>query len=110
MAFQEKQLGQSRPATTIAASIYSPATGVTAIVSTIHVCNTSTISSKFRIFLDNDGTTYDKSTALYWDVSIEASETIQVQTHIGMDNSSGSIAIRSNNENALTFTIHGAEI
>ena len=39
MVFQEKQLGQLRPADTIAASIYSPAASTTTVVKNIIICN-----------------------------------------------------------------------
>lgn len=112
MALQEKQLGQLRPANTTAASIYSPAISTTAIIKTIVVCCTSTSSGakQFRIFLDDDGTTYDESTALYYDVNISNRETVTINTFIAMDDSSGNLAVRTDTADALTFTVFGAEI
>lgn len=110
MAFQEKQLGQSCPTDSTAVSIYSPGASTTAIISTIHICNTSNENKKYSIFLDDDGTTYDETTALYYEVDIEKKSTHQIQTHLGMNNSSGNLTVQANSGNSLTFTVHGVEV
>ena len=110
MSMQEKQLGQARPADTNAVSIYSPGSGVTGIIKNIVICNTSGAIAKMRIFLDDDGTTYDETTALFWDVEIDADSSIQLDSHQGMNNSSGNLAVRTDTANALTFTVHGVEV
>jgi hypothetical protein len=110
MAFQEKQLGQVRPANTTAVSIYSPATSTTGIIKNIVICNTSAAAAKARLFLDDDGATYDETTALFWDVQIDVESTIQLDGHWGMNNSSGNLAVRTDIASALTFTVHGVEV
>ncbi len=110
MAIQEKQLGQLRPANTTAASLYSPAASTTAIIKTIVICNTSGAAATFRIFQDDNGTTYDETTALFWDHTIAADTTIQADVFLAMNNSSGNLAVRTGVGNALTFTCAGAEI
>lgn len=110
MAIQEKELGQSRPSDTTATSLYSPATGVTAVIRNIFVCETSGTNRTFRIFCDKDGTTYDQTTALYYDVAITANTTTQLTTYIVLNNSSGNLAVRTSSGSALTFTAYGAEI
>ena len=108
MALQEKQLGQVRENSTNAVTVYSPGTiSTTAIIKSIVVCNQSGISATFRIFLDDNGTTYDKSTALYYDIVIEADTTIQIDTYWTMNDSTGNLAYRSSSANALTITTHG---
>lgn len=109
MTLQEKQLGQLRPANTSAASLYSPGAGVTAIISTVWVCNTSASVVTFRIFVDDDGTTYDESTALFWDTTLAANSTVELNTYIAMNNSSGNLAVRTGSASTLTFTAFGAE-
>ena len=109
MALQEKQLGQSRPSGTTAASIYSPSSG-TAIIKTIIVCNTTASAAAFRIFVDDDGTTYDETTALFWDVSVNGYETVEIDTFAAMNNTAGNMAVRTDTSLALTFTVFGAEI
>lgn len=83
---------------------------MTAIVKSIWICNTTGTSATFRIFVDDDGTTYDESTALFWDVSINGNATIELNTFIALDNSLGNLAVRTSVANALTFTAFGAEI
>ena len=107
---QEKQLVQLRENSTTATSIYSPGTGVTAIIKTIIVCNQTASSATYRIFLDNDGTTYGNETALFFDVPIGANETDLIETYLPMANDAGNIAGRTNIANAITFTVAGAEI
>jgi len=107
---QEQQLGQLRPANTTAASIYSPGASETAVISTLVICNQTTSAATYRIFIDNDGSTYDQSTALWYDTTIDANTTVQYQTHIGMDDASGNMAVRTSSANALTFTIFGSVI
>ncbi len=107
---QEKQLGQLRPANTTAATLYSPGASTTAIIKSIVVCNTSGSAATFRIFLDDNGTTYDQTTALFYDIAIAADTTIQIDTYYAMNDSTGNLAVRTSVNNALTFTCFGAEI
>lgn len=106
---REKQLGQLRPADTTAASLYSPA-GETAIIKSIVVCNTTASAAAFRIFLDDNGTTYDQTTALFYDANINANETVEIDTYWPMNDSTGNLAVRTDTGSALTFTAFGAVI
>jgi len=110
MTLQEKQLGQLRPSNTTVTSIYSPAAGVTGIIKTVYVCNTTIGIVTFQICVDDNGTTYDESTALFWDVTIAANTTLELDTFIPLSNSAGNIAVRSSLANAITFTLFGAEV
>lgn len=110
MTLQEKQLGQLRPANTTAASLYSPGVGVTAIVKSIWICNTTSLSVTFRIFADDDGATYDETTAMFWDVNIPGNTTVELDTFLAFNNAAGNLAVRTSNANALTFTAFGAEV
>ena len=111
MALREKLLGQLRPANTTAASLYSPGADVTAaIIKTILVCNQTGSAATFRLFHDDDGTTYDESTALYFDESVAANTTKEINLFMAINNSSGNIGVRTGTNNALTFSAYGAEI
>ena len=105
---QAKQLGQLRPANTTAASIYSP-TGETSVIRSIVICNTTATTAAFRIFHDDDGTTYDQTTALFYDSPINGNETVEIDTYWPMNNSAGNLAVRTDTASALTFTVYGAE-
>lgn len=106
---QGLQLGQSRPADTVAVSLYSPADGIVAIIKQIIVCNTSAGSAKYRVCHDEDGTTYDETTALLWNIPL-ATETADIlDTCIYMANSSGNLAVRTDTTEAVTFSCYGEE-
>lgn len=109
MATTSKQLGQLRPADTNAASIYSPAASTDAVGLSLKVCNTTGTDATCRVFHDDDGTTYDETTALFYDVNAPANQTLTLG--IGsMDNDAGNIAVRSSTSSALTFTLYGTEM
>jgi len=110
MAIQEKQLGQLRPLDTLAASIYSPGVGVTGIIKNIVICNTTTTSTKASIFQDDDGTTYDKTTAIAFEVSVTKGTTVEFSIFLPMDNSNGNLAVQVDIADTLTFTVSGAEV
>lgn len=109
MPFQEKQLGQLAPTNMVAASIYSPSSGTT-IIKNIVIANVTTSPTTFRIFLDNDGTSYTAATALYYDIPIDPNFTIHLDVFYPMNNTSGNLAVRTGTAYALTFTVFGAEI
>ena len=110
MGFQEKILGQVRPTDATNTTLYTLSALTTVIITTIHVCNTSSSDVTFRIFADAIGSTYDETTAIYYDVELTSNETIKIQTHIGLDTAGGTIGVRTNNGNTLTFTANGVEI
>jgi len=110
MPMQEKQLGQLRPANTTAASLYSPAASTTAVIKSIVVCNQTGTAATFRIFVDDNGTTYDETTAHYFDVSLAANSTLQIDTFWAMNDATGNLAVRTGTNDALTFTAYGVEI
>ncbi len=104
-----KQLGQLRPANTTAASLYSPGASTEAVIQSIIVSNTSGSAATYRIFVDDDGTTYDQTTALYYDIPLPADSSDSIEIHVAMNNSSGNLAVRTNTNSAITFTAFGEE-
>lgn len=105
-----KQLGQLRPSNTTAVSIYAIADHYRTEIRTIIVCNTSGSAAKFRLFHDENGTTYDETTALYWDFSIATGDMLVITDEIWIDGrNDGNIAVRTDTNSAFTFTIYGAE-
>ena len=106
-------LGQLRPANTTAASLYSPAANVIGIVESVHVCNQTGTAATYRIFIDNDGTTYDETTALEFDKSCPANNSAQhtfPPNGLPMADDAGNIGVRTGTANALTFTAWGYEL
>ena len=110
MAYQEKQLGQSRDNDTSAHSVYSPASGVTGIVTTIVLANTSNLSARVWVYLDDDGTTYDESTTIIPNILVGAYQVEVVMVFLPMNNSAGNLAYKQGTANAITITVHGTEI
>ena len=107
----EKQLGQLRPANTTAASIYqTPAVTIT-IITSVTIANTTTTPATFRIFHDDNGSTYDETTALAYNVQCDANSIIVInKPGWCMNDASGNLAVRSGTASALTFTIYGTQI
>lgn len=110
MAFQEKQLGQHRINSTTATSLYSPGASTTAVIKSVVICNQTSSADTFRLFVDDDGTTYDQTTSLYYDTDIAANTTIQIDTYWPMNDANGNLATQNATANAITFTAFGVEI
>ena len=100
-------LAQSRPSDTNAVSAYAPPASTITQITKILVCNTTGNTPTFRIFLDNDGTTYDETTALYFDTAMSANGTTTIEGNWWMNG--GNLAVRTSAANELTFTVFGAE-
>lgn len=110
---QEDQLGQLRPADTTAASIFSPDANITQIGKFIVVCNLTASIVKYRIFHDVDGSTFDETTALHFDVPIAPNATQIIEfpgPGLAGDDPAGNVGVRTSVGNALNFTLYGAEI
>jgi len=110
MSIQEKRFAQARENSTDAVGVYSPGSGVTAVIKSIVLCNQTANDETVRLFLDDDGTTYDQDTALFYDIPIEANTTIEIDSYWPMNDSTGNFAYRSSTANAITITVFGAEI
>lgn len=106
-----RQLGQLRPADTNNAVLVASALSTTTRVDLVVICNTSGAEAKYRVFHDDDGTTYDQSTALFYDVALAADETHELPDTFWMHaRTAGNFAVRSDTNSAITFTAYGAEI
>lgn len=106
-----KQLGQLRPADTNAATLYA-ASKVKGIVTDVEICNTSGEFAECRIFHDDDGTTFDQTTALCWDEDVLPGASVNVSLAGGRGlpvSNGGAVGVRSSVANALTFTAYGEE-
>ena len=109
MANTFKQLGQARENSTNAVSIYSPAVNTETIIKSIIITNTSGASATVRMFIDSNGTTYDETTAIAWDVDIPIDGVWDREVTMCMNDSTGNFAYRSSVANALTITLNGVE-
>lgn len=103
------QLAQILPTDTVVNTAYTAVikTDVTLII----VCNVSTNARKFSIYHDDDGTTFDDTTALYKDEPIAASTTrrIEIQYEGGgiSVEEGGAIGVKTDVASELNFTLYG---
>lgn len=100
-------LSQIRPGSTTVVSIYSPALNEIVEIKEVIVCNTTAAAHDFSIFLDHDGTSYDEGTALYFDEALAANTTKQIETSWWMRDSAGNMAVKTDTNDAFTFTVFG---
>jgi len=108
MSSTNKQLGQA-VATTTATSIYSPAASTETVIKQITVCNTSNSIVKLSLFKDDDGTTYDTTTAVKYEQDVPAKSTELWDVYFCMNNSAGNFAIEAGASGSLTVTLDGIE-
>lgn len=104
-----QQLAQSRPANTSTATAFTASvrTEITAIV----ICNTTGSATTFSIYHDDDGTTYDQTTALVYAAALAANTTITIGAEGDgagvLIKAGGSLGIQSGTSNACNFSIYG---
>lgn len=102
------QLAQAR-ASASAATLFSAS--MRTEITRIFVTNTTTSSATFRLYHDDDGSTYDESTALFWDATVEGKSTVEIVSDT--DNGgivlagSGNLGMYGGTDLALTFTVYG---
>lgn len=108
MASTNKMLGQAM-ATAEAVSIYSPGASTEAVIKVITVCNVTNNIVTVSIYRDDDGTTYDITTAVNYQQPVPAKSTAYFNVYYCMNNSNGNIAIQAGATNSLTITLDGIE-
>lgn len=106
---QASLLAQTRPSSTSATSAFSSILATT--ITRIHITNTTGSAAAASVYHDDDGTTFDQTTALLYSKSIAAntSETIEAAS---LDSgitvaAGGAIGVRSQTPSALTFSLYG---
>lgn len=99
------QLAQHRENSTSAVSIYSPATAET-VQSFLKICNLTDDAVYVSVFHDYDGTTYDESTAIIYNMILYGGQLLEVD-HIFMNGSSENLAYSSSVANAINATLYG---
>ena len=104
-----KQLGQLMPADTNAASLFSPTRGFEYRVDAIYITEVAAGTATYRVFIDDDGTTYSNATAIVFDTAAVASATVRLEVPFYMNNPAGNIAVRSSIASNFTFTAFGIE-
>jgi hypothetical protein len=109
MATTYKILGQSAPADTSNADLYTVGSGKSAVISTVHIANVTGTAAKVRVFARIAGATAGVGNALVYDVSIAANSFLALTTGITLA-ATDVLTVRSETSNAITFTVFGSEI
>jgi len=103
------QLAQSRPSGTTATSIFTAS--IVTEISLIVVCNTTASSADFSIYHDDDGSTADQTTALFYAVPVAGNTTVTISSDsIGAGlqmAATAQLSVQTSVANALTFTVYG---
>ena len=109
MAIILKQLGQARPADTNTATLYNPGASIDAVAHRVVICNTGTTAASARVFHDDNGSTFDETTALAWDILVGTASVATLDLSVALSDDTGKLGIRSSVASALTFTAYGSE-
>jgi hypothetical protein len=109
MATAYKVLGQSAPADTNNADLYTVPSGTQTVVSTISVTNDTTSSATFRIYIRKAGATAAAVNTLYYDTPLAGNSTLMITSGLTLA-TTDVITVRCGTANAITFQAFGSEI
>lgn len=92
-----------------AVSVINPSVGQIIRVTKIFVANLVATNQAFRIFHDASGTTYDETTALFFDHFLRANQSVELRFDdpLRLSTALENIAVRSDLGDALNFTFYG---
>lgn len=111
---KERLLGQARPSTTTAETIYTLPNNAQTVITSFRIANTGSGSVKFDVYFDNTSSvTYDESTAVLWEITLATGESYEENNENGiffMEIKNSSIGVKTNTANDITFTFYGKEI
>jgi hypothetical protein len=108
MATTYKILGQSAPAATTAADVYTVGSGLQAVISTVTVCNRATGSATYRVSVRPDGDAQADEHYLAYDSSVPANDTIALTLGLTLD-ADDVVTVYGSTAN-LSFNVFGSEI
>jgi hypothetical protein len=103
-----KVLGQSAPAATTAADVYTVGSGLQAVISTVTVCNRATGSATYRVSVRPDGDAQADQHYLAYDATVPANDTIALTLGLTMD-AADVVTVYGSSAN-LSFGVFGQEI
>jgi glucose-6-phosphate dehydrogenase assembly protein OpcA len=75
MATALKVLGQSNPTAATLTTLYTVPASTSTVVSTISICNRSSVATSFRVAVRPAGAAIDDKHYLYYDVTIAGNDT-----------------------------------
>lgn len=109
MSFGYKILGQSAPANTSNANVYTVPSGKETIVSSIAVANVTNTDALYEIYVRANGAAAAASNALVFDATATKNSTTIIQAGITL--SAGDIiTVQTGTSNAITFHVFGTEV
>ena len=108
--FSEKMLSQTANPGVTAVATYTKVANFITVVKRIIICNKTAAATTYRIHFHNTGATYATTNALWYDVPINANTTVELDTFIALNTTSGSIGVQEGNANSLVFTLFGLEV
>lgn len=104
-----KVLGQSAPADTNNADLYTVPSSTQAVISTISVTNDTSSSATFRIYIRKDGASAAAVNTLYYDTPLAGNSTLMITAGLTLD-AADVVTVRSGTANAITFQAFGSEV
>lgn len=109
MATAYKVLGQSAPADTNNADLYTVPSGTQAVISTIAVTNDTASAATFRIYVRVAGATAAAVNTLYYDTSLAGNSTLMITSGLTLG-AADVVTVRTGTASALTFHAFGSEV
>lgn len=111
MATNYAILGQSAPANTNNADLFTVVTAHDYVVSSLAIANTTASAATYRIFARKAGAAAGASNAIVYDSTVPGNSTVTLTLGITLDGTAGDVlTVRSGTANALTFTAFGSDI
>jgi hypothetical protein len=108
MATTYKILGQSAPAATTAADVYTVGSGLQAVISTVTVCNRATGAATYRVSVRPNGDAQADQHYLAYDSSVPANDTIALTLGLTLD--AADVVTVYGSSADLSFNVFGSEI
>jgi hypothetical protein len=104
-----KVLGQSAPADTNNANLYTVPASTEAVISSLIIANTTGTAATCRVFVRINAAAAAASNAILYDASVAANSVATFTLGITVD-ATDVITVQSGTANALTFHAYGSEI
>jgi hypothetical protein len=109
MATAYKVLGQSAPADTNNANLYTVPASTQAVISTISVTNDTASSANFRIYVRVGGAAAGAVNTLYYDTPLAGNSTLLITAGLTLS-ATDVVTVQTGTANAITFQAFGSEV
>ena len=108
MATVYKVLGQSAPAATTNTNIYTVPSVTSTVISTITVCNLTTVDATYRIAIRPAGATLSNQHYIAYDVTVRGSDSTNLTLGIGL--ATTDVVTVYSSSGTVSFSVFGTEI